>query len=61
MKAMLIQLYTAFGALAGCALSLWDVDAANIAEAGESWTLPFTAGGFIYIGTVSHWFLRLYI
>ncbi|KAL7070638.1 hypothetical protein ACQ4LE_009978 [Meloidogyne hapla] len=53
-KAMLIQLYTAFGALAGCVLSLWDVDAANIAEAVEqSWALPFTAGGFIYIGTVS--------
>lgn len=53
-RAMLIQLCTAFGALAGCALSLWDVDAAALAEAAEhSWALPFTAGGFIYIGTVS--------
>uniref|UniRef100_A0A914L4S0 Zinc transporter n=3 Tax=Meloidogyne incognita group TaxID=654580 RepID=A0A914L4S0_MELIC len=53
-KAMLIQLYTAFGAIAGCAIAIWDVDAANIAEAVEqSWALPFTAGGFIYIGTVS--------
>jgi zinc transporter 7 len=50
---MLIQLCTAFGALAGCVIALWDVDAAALAEAAEqSWALPFTAGGFIYIGTV---------
>jgi zinc transporter 7 len=50
---MLIQLCTAFGALAGCIIALWDVDAAALAEAAEqSWALPFTAGGFIYIGTV---------
>lgn len=56
-KAMLIQLYTAFGAIAGCAIAIWDVDAANIAEAVEqSWALPFTAGGFIYIGTVKNFF-----
>ncbi|KAL3115535.1 hypothetical protein niasHT_018168 [Heterodera trifolii] len=53
-KAMLIQLLTALGALAGCVLSLWHVDAAALAEAAEqSWAIPFTAGGFIYIGTVS--------
>ena len=52
-QAMLIQLCTALGALAGCILSLWDVDAAALAEAAEqSWAIPFTAGGFIYIGTV---------
>ena len=51
---MLIQLCTALGALAGCTLSLWDVDAAALAEAAEqSWAIPFTAGGFIYIGTVN--------
>lgn len=50
---MLIQLCTALGALAGCILSLWDVDAAALAEAAEqSWAIPFTAGGFIYIATV---------
>uniref|UniRef100_A0A914H1R9 Zinc transporter n=1 Tax=Globodera rostochiensis TaxID=31243 RepID=A0A914H1R9_GLORO len=53
-RAMLIQLCTALGALAGCVLSLWDVDAAALAEAAEqSWAIPFTAGGFIYIGSVS--------
>ena len=52
-RAMLIQLCTALGALGGCVLAIWDVDAAALAEAAEqSWALPFTAGGFIYIGTV---------
>lgn len=51
---MLIQLCTACGALFGCIISLWSVDAYALAEAAEqSWVLPFTAGGFIYIATVS--------
>lgn len=53
-KAILIQLVTALGALAGCVLSLWSVDASALAEAAEhSWVLPFTAGGFIYIASSS--------
>jgi zinc transporter 7 len=53
-KAMMTQLITAIGALAGCVVSLWSVDAYAMAEAAEqSWVLPFTAGGFIYIATVS--------
>jgi len=51
---MFTQLLTALGALAGCVLSLWSVDAYAYAEAAEqTWVLPFTAGGFIYIATVS--------
>ncbi|XP_068140836.1 LOW QUALITY PROTEIN: protein catecholamines up [Drosophila tropicalis] len=47
-KAMLLQLVTALGALAGTALALLG------AGSGEApWVLPFTAGGFIYIATVS--------
>jgi len=38
------------GALAGCVLGLL---AENIGEAAVSWILPYTAGGFIYIATVS--------
>ncbi|KAE9550501.1 hypothetical protein FO519_006289 [Halicephalobus sp. NKZ332] len=42
------------GALLGCVISLWSVDAYALAEAAQSsWVLPFTAGGFIYIATVS--------
>ncbi|MFH4977670.1 hypothetical protein AB6A40_004379 [Gnathostoma spinigerum] len=53
-KAMFVQLLTALGALTGCCLSLWTADAAAIADAAaSSWVLPFTAGGFIYIATVS--------
>jgi zinc transporter 7 len=53
-KAMGFQLITAIGALAGCILSLWASSAEGLAEAaGASWVLPFTAGGFIYIATVS--------
>lgn len=49
-----IQLLTALGALGGCILSLWSVDPYALAEAAQSsWVLPFTAGGFIYIATVS--------
>lgn len=49
-KAMFLQLSTATGAIAGCILGLL---AENIGEAAVSWILPFTAGGFIYIATVS--------
>uniref|UniRef100_A0A914ZAI1 Uncharacterized protein n=1 Tax=Panagrolaimus superbus TaxID=310955 RepID=A0A914ZAI1_9BILA len=53
-RAMFTQLLTAFGALAGCIISLWSVDAYALAEAAQSsWVLPFTAGGFIYIAAVS--------
>lgn len=53
-KAMAIQLVTALGALSGCVVSLWVGDPSALAEAAaSSWILPFTAGGFIYIATVS--------
>jgi len=53
-KAMLLQLVTAVGALMGCVLSVYSADPEKIAQAAaSSWILPFTAGGFIYIGTVS--------
>ncbi|VDL69502.1 unnamed protein product [Nippostrongylus brasiliensis] len=52
--AMGIQLITALGALSGCMLSLWVADPTALADsAASSWILPFTAGGFIYIATVS--------
>ncbi|VDN02290.1 unnamed protein product [Thelazia callipaeda] len=50
-KAMFVQLLTALGALTGCALSLSTSGASNTAS--SNWILPFTAGGFIYIATVS--------
>merc|ERR1712228_274048 len=46
-KAMMLQLTTATGAMAGTVIGLLG------ASAGASWILPFTAGGFIYIATVS--------
>lgn len=50
-KAMLLQLLTALGAVSGTLLSLY------LQDFGESLIssliLPFTAGGFIYIATVS--------
>ncbi|KAJ1146685.1 hypothetical protein NDU88_012948 [Pleurodeles waltl] len=49
-KAMMLQLTTALGALAGTTCSLL---AEGIGEAATVWILPFTAGGFIYIATVS--------
>lgn len=53
-RAMLVQLLTAVGALTGCVISLWTADAYDLADAAAaSWVLPFTAGGFIYIATVS--------
>ncbi|KAK6761199.1 hypothetical protein RB195_022310 [Necator americanus] len=51
---MSIQLVTALGALSGCVLSLCVADPSALADAtSSSWILPFTAGGFIYIATVS--------
>ncbi|XP_023305557.2 protein catecholamines up isoform X2 [Lucilia cuprina] len=49
-KAMLLQLVTALGALSGNALAL--IGVGTDADAAP-WVLPFTAGGFIYIATVS--------
>ncbi|XP_015604083.1 protein catecholamines up [Cephus cinctus] len=49
-KAMLLQLTTAFGALLGTYVSLL---AEGMGDVTTSWILPFTAGGFIYIATVS--------
>jgi len=49
-KAIFLQLLTAVGALSGCAVSLL---AEGIGDAATAWILPFTAGGFIYIATVS--------
>ncbi|CAH0557842.1 unnamed protein product [Brassicogethes aeneus] len=50
-NAMLLQLTTAIGALAGTAISLL-VNNTDTAMAA-AWILPFTAGGFIYIALVS--------
>ncbi|XP_060645030.1 protein catecholamines up [Drosophila nasuta] len=50
-KAMLLQLVTALGALAGTALALLGAGSSDGSSA--PWVLPFTAGGFIYIATVS--------
>ncbi|CAL1547408.1 unnamed protein product [Lymnaea stagnalis] len=49
-KAMMLQFSTAIGAMVGtiCSLSM-----EGIGEAATAWILPFTAGGFIYIATVS--------
>ncbi|CAG2101669.1 unnamed protein product [Medioppia subpectinata] len=49
-KAMSMQLITAVGALTGTCISLF---AEGMGDAASSWILPFTAGGFIYIATVS--------
>lgn len=49
-KAMKLQLVTALGALTGCVVSLL---AEGADESAILWILPFTAGGFIYIATVS--------
>lgn len=48
-KAMMLQLTTAIGALAGTVIALLG----SGSDAASSWVLPFTAGGFIYIATVS--------
>lgn len=49
-KAKCLQLLTAVGAFAGCVCSLL---AEGVDEAITAYILPFTAGGFIYIATVS--------
>ncbi|KAL7858717.1 hypothetical protein AOLI_G00188190 [Acnodon oligacanthus] len=49
-KAMFLQLLTAIGALAGTACSLL---AEGVGAAATAWILPFTAGGFVYIATVT--------
>ncbi|XP_063700104.1 protein catecholamines up [Culicoides brevitarsis] len=49
-KAMMLQLTTALGALAGTVIALLG---SGGGDAAASWVLPFTAGGFIYIATVS--------
>lgn len=49
-KAIFMQLITAVGALTGCSVSLL---AQGMDPAAIAWILPFTAGGFIYIATVS--------
>merc|ERR1711973_735716 len=48
-KAIALQLLTAVGAVTGCAVSLI---LGGATEAASQLTLPFTAGGFIYIATV---------
>lgn len=49
-KAMFLQLLTAVGALTGTLVSLLAIE---FTETASSWILPFTAGGFIYVATVS--------
>ncbi|XP_046835180.1 protein catecholamines up [Vespa crabro] len=49
-KAMLLQLTTAIGALLGTYVSLL---VEGMGDLATMWILPFTAGGFIYIATVS--------
>lgn len=48
-KAMMLQLVTAVGALSGTVIALLGAGSG----AAAAWVLPFTAGGFIYIATVS--------
>ncbi|XP_011506241.1 PREDICTED: protein catecholamines up-like [Ceratosolen solmsi marchali] len=49
-KAIMLQLVTAVGALLGTFISLL---VGGIDDLAARWILPFTAGGFIYIATVS--------
>lgn len=49
-KAMCMQLVTAVGCLSGTLCSLI---ADGVSSSANIWVLPFTAGGFIYIATVS--------
>lgn len=46
----MLQFTTAIGAMCGTLLSL---TAGGIGTESTLWVLPFTAGGFIYIATVS--------
>lgn len=48
---MLLQLTTATGAMAGTIFGLLAEEIGS--SAATLWILPFTAGGFIYIATVS--------
>ncbi|XP_040839102.1 zinc transporter SLC39A7 isoform X2 [Ochotona curzoniae] len=56
-QAMRLQLLTAVGALAGTACALLTeggtVGSDGTSGTGPGWILPFTAGGFIYVATVS--------
>ena len=47
---MMLQFSTAIGAMLGTVCSLF---AEGVGDAATLWILPFTAGGFIYIATVS--------
>ena len=49
-RAMFLQLGTAVGAMAGTACGLF---MEGVGASATVWVLPFTAGGFIYIATVS--------
>ncbi|TNM92701.1 hypothetical protein fugu_018103 [Takifugu bimaculatus] len=49
-KAIFLQLLTALGAVAGTICSLL---AQGAGTAATTWILPFTAGGFVYIATVT--------
>ena len=49
-RAMLLQLVTAVGAMLGTVCGLL---AEELTSTATAWILPFTAGGFIYIATVS--------
>jgi len=51
LKAIFLQSFTALAAVAGCLVALLAQEAGQAAAAGI--ILPFTAGGFIYIATVS--------
>ena len=46
----MLQFTTAIGAMCGTLMSL---TAGGIGTEATQWVLPFTAGGFIYIATVS--------
>lgn len=50
-KAMFMQLGTALGAMAGTVVGLLAEGVGT--DAATAWILPFTAGGFIYIATVT--------
>lgn len=50
-RAMFLQLGTAVGAIAGTVVGLLAEGVGT--GAGTAWILPFTAGGFIYIATVT--------
>ncbi|CAI5447174.1 unnamed protein product [Caenorhabditis angaria] len=53
-KAIRLQFLTAFGALTGSWIAVWMSQSSTFKDAAENhWIMPFTAGGFIYIATVS--------